>query len=405
MAQQTILRVLLNQEVESVEYHYALINAEGVLEASGYDDIGALPISEEVVLVIPSSCLTLTKIKLPAGVKFQSPKFEQMLPAAVEDQILSDISQVHVVADRPDSDGNYPVAIVDKGWLRAQVDRFTRVERTVSVIVAEVLFGDVDSNCWELTVTPEETILRVDVSTVIWMDSVKKDPPVALILRLKQVGAERTPEKLLLRTNLAIDAATWEDALGIPVEKIALADQSRWMISSALPSLNLAVREFKPVRKNTGFEWGRLKLAAVLFSVAVLISVLDLGISLIRDIYKQDRLETAIQATFKEAFPEIPVTSSAVMQMEEELTKLKHRVGEQSKGDFLPMLSVVADVLAKNQIHRVISMDYQQGTLIYQIGAVAGGVDLIVDQIRLQGYQVQADVSDSGVILQVSVEQ
>ena len=402
MSQQTTLRVLLNRDLQSADYEYVLLNQDGSLASNGMSDIGAMPIAEAVILVIPSNCLTMTKVKLPKGIKFQSAKFEQMLAPAIEDQILSDIAQVHIVAEKADEEGNHPIAIVDKEWLGAHIERFNRLERPVISIVAAVLFGLPSEKEWELTITAEDAVLRTDAYNVMWLDSVDKTPPVALILRLKQVEAAARPEKILIKTNRSLNKDDWQDALGMDIEFSPLPVLPAWVTEKTVPSLNFAIREFKPLSRKKGFEWRRLKWAAIILAVAVGVSVLDSVVLLIRDSYRVDRLQAGIQSTFKEAFPDMPVGNDPVAQMTEEVTKLKHRVGEQGREDFLPMLSIVGNILSQNYVHRVNSIDYQQGVLTIQTGPVATGVDTVIEQLRQQKYQVQPDISETGVILQVS---
>ena len=401
MVQETTLRVLLNKDVDIPDYDYVLHNLDESLATKGHSTVPEMPIADTIVLVIPTNCITLTKVKLPPGIKFQSTKFDQMLPAAVEDQILSDINQVHVVADRMDEDGFYPVAVVDKLWLQAHVDRFLKLEKPIVAIVAAVLFGQMAPDTWEMTLSETESILKTAPSTVMWLDSGGKEPPVGLVLRLHQLDASLKPQTLLVRTNLPIDQSLWEEKLGVEVIAVDMPAQERWMVEKSLPSLNLAVKDFKPIRKKAGFDLNRYKVAAILFAVFLVIVGLDTTISLARDGYRKSRLQTGIAAAFKDAFPDVPMGNDPVLQMQEEIAKLRHRVGEPGMGDFLPMMSTLANALSKQKVYRVISIDYQQGVLTCYIGPIASGLDEIVDILQQQKYQVQTEVEDTGIKIEM----
>ena len=86
---------------------------------SGQGALDAMPRAAQCHIVIPASRVLLSSVQLPAQ---NRKKFMQALSYAVEDRIMADPESVHVAAGEEQENGEMPVAIVDRAWLRQVLD-------------------------------------------------------------------------------------------------------------------------------------------------------------------------------------------------------------------------------------------------------------------------------------------
>ena len=398
-----ILRVLLNLAPEQTEYTFAMLTDDGTVQQTGVSDIAGLPLVDSIILVVPAACVTLTTIRLPPAVRYQSAKFEQLLPAAVEDSVLTDINQLHISAGPAISEGLYPVAIVDKEWLRPQIEAFQRTDRPLTMIVPEPLFGELDAETWQLTLRAKDGILRTGPSQALMTDRPENEAPIGLALLLKQ--ADTKPEKIqvVVEEGPSIDTAAWSTQLDTTVElRITGASSPAWA-NRMIPSLNMATGEFAQLRRKKTVSWKRFRLPLFLAAALLILVFLDVAISFTKDLYTRSQLRSEIQDTFEAAFPDIQNEMDPVGRMTREIVKMQHRVGELNETDFLPMLSATSAALSQNNINRVQSLAYQAGSLTCQLGAVPQpAVDAVVTALDQSGYKARADFSTKNVTLHVT---
>lgn len=398
-----ILRVLLNSNPEQVEYAFALLTDEGVLQQRGVSEVAGLPLADSVILVIPASALMLTTVKLPSSVRYQSAKFEQLLPAAVEDSVLTDIGQIHIVAGPAIEEGLYPVAVVDADWLRPQVEAFKRTDRPLTMIVPEPLFGEVAPNVWRLQLRGNDGILRTAPMQAILTDRPEGTPPVTLSLLLKQT--EQKPEKIeiISEDGQPIDENEWASDLDTPVETLHFPTSAPVWANGEMPKLNMATGEFAQLRRKKAISWKRFKLPLFLLCSLLVLVLIDIGITLAKDLYTRRQLRNEIQDTFAAAFPDIANETDPAGRMTREIVKLQHKVGELTPSDFQPMLVATANALANSNIMQIQGLEFEGGSLTCQLGAVPEPtMNEVVEALAQEGYSAHADFSNTSVTLQVS---
>lgn len=122
-----------------LELPYALVSDSAMLTQSGLAAIAAWPKATELVLHIPAQALAWAQVDLPKpGRALPAGKLRAVLEGLVEDQVLSDVAQLHLAlpAQAPGGEKTW-LAACDKAWLAAWIQLLEAQGRTVTRIVPE----------------------------------------------------------------------------------------------------------------------------------------------------------------------------------------------------------------------------------------------------------------------------
>ena len=177
------------------------------------------------------------------------------------------------------------------------------------------------------------------------------DPPVELRLAIEQAGAVR-PEAIDVEGEC--DSAAWTTALGVKVN-VATPDRGR-----AMPvALELLQYEFGPRM----VDWRAWRVPAALAAALVLAWIAALNVDAWLKLREESQLRDQMSATFRAAFPRVPVVLDPLAQMRRSLADMRSGAGTGDAGDFLPLAASFAQAVQMDA-ESVRQVEYRDRTLM-----------------------------------------
>lgn len=345
-------------EETAISFAWRLRGAQGKLLRSGHDTLASMPAAENCHIVLPASRVLLSSVKPPAQ---NRRKFMQALPYAVEDRIMADPESIHVAAGELQENGEMPVAIMDRAWLRRVLDALR--DNGIKPVRAEVetLLAPCKAGEWTLVWHGHEGFLRQGPYSAIPLDGGDAEhPPAALQLALAAADNKPASIRVFQDSSSAPHLDAWSSILDIP-----LTDGGKWQWpASAEHGINLLQGEFSA--RSTHADWlPRLRPAIILVSLVLGLHVMFTIGDWAMLKFEKSRLTTSMEQNFRKAFPDAKVIVDAPLQMRRNLAELRHSAGMPDQNDFLPLLAQIAPKLGADTKLR--SLEYQKETLNVRI--------------------------------------
>ena len=324
----------------------------------GAGDWSQLPQANQTVLILAASRVLFTQVQLPA---VGQNKMRELLAFAVEDKLLTEPDKVHTVAAARKPNGETAVAIIDKAWLRQQLDYLRQRGIQADKMLAETLLPPLENMTWSLVWNGQGGFVRSGMQAGFVVDGGDaQTPPMALILALDEVRAGNTaPERLVIYQTPGASAPNW------PGIECDLRGNWTWhnADTTSAAAFNLLQGEFAPPSKARAWtqQW-RPAFALLGIIIAVhFIATLGDWIQLKRE---HNRLQSAMVTTFKQAFPEAAAIVDPALQMRRNLADLQRSRGVPENSDFLPLLAQAAPFLRQGHIQ---SLQYTQDQLTFDL--------------------------------------
>jgi general secretion pathway protein L len=308
----------------------------------------ALPRLARVELIVAAPDVLLIDVALP---KLSGARLRAALPGLVEPMLLGDIEQAFVVAGRPDGAGRATLAVLDRALLRRALQLFARLGIVPVSATPEPLALAVEPGQWRLRVGTGYGTLRMGERLGLACSHAGgADPPVELRLAVEQAGAAR-PEAIDVEGEC--DSTSWTAALGVKVNE-ATPERGR----AAPVTLELLQYEFAPRMA----DWRAWRLPAALAAALVLAWVAALNVDALLKLREERQLRDQMSATFRAAFPRVPVVLDPLAQMRRGLADMRSGAGTGDAGDFLPLAASFAQA-AQVDAESVRQVEYRDRAL------------------------------------------
>jgi general secretion pathway protein L len=346
---------------------WALIGKDGAVQRSGRALLADIAKSEQVELIVPASVVLLTSVKLPP---VRGAKLRQMLPFAVEEQVLQDPEEVHVAAGPRQPDGSTPVAVIEKAWLRAVIDTVKQAGLMPQRILVETLLPNFEPGSWTLAWNGPESFVRTGTYSGFALNAVNEAiPPLELAQSLKLAREQQNaPQPIVVRpvaggTPGALpNTDVWADALGTSV----VLEREWDFASAAIPnagSIDLLQGDFA---QNLGMKdlLPRLKPALTLAAMIALLQVSSAGYEWWRLSREKQALQAQMVQTVRGVFPDAKVDKDTVETvLQSRINYLRGASGEMTASDFLPLLQQLAPVVRSAPGTKIKSLAFLDGEL------------------------------------------
>jgi general secretion pathway protein L len=194
---------------------WCLRGEQGNVQRSGKSTLDSMPSAASCQLVLPASRVLLSSIKPPAQ---NRKKFMQALPYAVEDRIMADPESIHVAADEVLENGEMPLAIADRAWLRQTLDTLGNHGLKPQRADVETLRAPWQARSWTLVWRGNGGFVRQGPHNGIPLDGGDAaHPPAALQMALAASDSQPDSIQLYLDGASTPDLDAWSAELGIPV--------------------------------------------------------------------------------------------------------------------------------------------------------------------------------------------
>jgi general secretion pathway protein L len=339
---------------------WLLIDAEGQIKTpvqSGAPAAAVIGGARRVVVLVPAEDVALHEARVPGGRNRQ--RLLRAIPFALEEQLASDVEDLHFALGAPLGDDRYPVAVVE----RRQMDAWANLLRDAGISahqwVPETLALPCSEQGWSLLPDGERVVVRSAEFSGFACDADNLRVMISLL-----AGGDQLPEKARVYGHDTVEL------VGVDVELDTSQPQSLNILAQGWaqgPVIDLLQGAYS--RRE---EWGRLlrpwKATAALLLVGLLLAGTSTGVNYYRLTQLEQRLTADIEALYKQTFPDARRIVDPRAQMEQQLKQLQRRAGGGS-ADFLAMFAETASVVRSAQGISVQGASYRDGRLDLELQA------------------------------------
>ncbi len=336
--------------------------------------------ARRVAVLVPGEDVALHEARVPGGRNRH--RLLRAIPFALEEQLASDVEDLHFALGKAAGDDRYPVAVVE----RRQMDAWASLLRDAGISahqwVPETLALPCSESGWSLLPEGERVLVRSGDFSGFACDADNLGMVISLL-----AGDDRLPEKARVYGASAVEL------IGVDVEVDASQRQALNILArgwSQGPVIDLLQGAYS--RRE---EWGRLlrpwKATAALLLAGLLVAGVSTGVDYYRLTQRQQRLTADIEALYKQTFPDARRIVNPRAQMDQQLKELQRRAGGGS-ADFLGMFAETASVVRSAEGISVQGASYRDGRL---------DLDLQADNLQLLDSLKQALASSGRMNAQI----
>jgi len=356
------LRIDNDWPAHVTQCEWALYDINGRLVERGESEPQHWPPAENCELMLSADqCLAL-EAELPKGVRRDDAK---LVGYAVEEHLVGDVQNEHVVAGERSVEGRTVVWVIAKARLNALITALRQLGRTPRRAYSELELAPLAGETWSACIHGAKGFARLPTRAGFPFEVAGREAPAEIVLAIQAArAAGDLPREIAVycAQDAAFDAAAWHAALGVGVRR---AGDYAWHSWSAREAVNLLAGEFAPPRARYA-AWAPFKPALITAAVTLgVYTVFSLGQWMWLD-HRANQLRTQTVETFRAAFPQVPTIVDPVLQMQrlyEPLMRERGRVGE---SDFLPLLAAVSEALGISTADYR-SMAYEEGRLEFTV--------------------------------------
>ena len=358
----------------------------------------------KVIALVPGTSVLRTTADIPIR---GASKVQLALPFAMEEQLATDVDDLHFAGGKRDARGQLPVAVVERLEMEAWLELLA-----AAGIEPAGIYADSDA----VGAVPNTTILFVEVDSITLCDAdgyiavtdlEGVEMTVDLWIRSRESGDDEAvsaqPVHLLVYVTEA-DPAT-EAIIARLQPRVASLDL-RVLSSGALPRLaaqivtqpgiNLMQGPYAS-RSNLAVYWPAWRITAILLGclALTLIGVKIFEISSLRQ--QAATLDTAIEQAIRYTFPEVREIRDARALLQSKLRALGRGPADGGATEFLDTLQRVAGAVSKdnNSTATLETINYRGGTMELRVLAPdVEALDMIQKQIAGDG-TLQAEIQSA----------
>jgi general secretion pathway protein L len=337
-------------------------------------------LQKEIVVIAPPEDVLLVDVKMP---KLSRQRLLQALPYALEEQLLTDVHELHFAIGDFHADLPLSVAIVNKQKITAWLTELKQVGLAPTALVPAPLALPYNENNWHIVIQGNIAIVRNGTAQGFFCD---KENLLELI-QLKLAEEITPPEAIHL-------SAVNEDFV-LPncgkiinkklSEKQLLEYRSRDLTHTGI---NLLQGPYLAKRKATQSKkvWRKVSYLVVaclgLFLFSNIISFLILH-------HHANSLETAINTIYQNNFPSAKSIVAPKQRMTEKLSML---TDSNHKNRLLLWLAYIGKSITQNPTFKIQELDFRNNQLSIDFSAPAfDSVDTFTQQLTQSGLTVKPE--------------
>lgn len=344
---------------------WALCDESGTVIRSECSALSEIPKAEEYIAIVAASRFTCVSVPMPAKAKR---RWESALPFVAEEYTLTDPEENHVVPGGIQNDGQRSLFIVDKQWLKSLLAACLEAHISLRRVLPEILLPNLPENSWVVVLEGNQGFMRTAAYSGIALDNFDTDhPPLALTLSFNN-ALPFPPQKIEIR--YALNSITDEGVLprweNLPTAAV-LGEPWDWKSAPiANNTLNFLWGEFAPKAKLHEWLW---KLRPVLWIILAALVIETVGLNLEWLLLSQEKKSVIqnMEKTFRKTFGESTSIVNPALQMQRNITSLRHSVGVTDDADFLPLLDQVSNTLSELPAGSITGLHYEAGRLDMEI--------------------------------------
>lgn len=341
---------------------WAIVSASGSLQKiipnGTFEMLTADAMHKSVIVVAPPESVLLSSAKLP---KLNRQRLRQVLPFTLEEQLLTDVNELHFAVGPYQADGTLPVAIVNKATLSAWLNLFQAAEITPTYLLPAPLTLPYTENDWYIHMQDNGVCVRTGLYSGFGCDKAN----LATCLALHTTESAHPPQTIYLLNSppLDIDNPAIKDKL----KTYTLADTQPIIdvLQQAKTAINLLQGEFQTKQKTARYKkiWTLAGSILAAWLVAILLSN-TISYFILR--HAAGNIETAIHAIYKENFPQAKSVVAPKERLADKLNSLMH---QNQKNRLLIWLAYLGNSLKETPTLKIKQLDYRNNQLNVDISA------------------------------------
>lgn len=328
----------------------------GHVQAGNLDDALLLARDRRLVVMVPSTELTLTTVELPLQLQTAPQgKLLQALPYLLEDRLAEDVETLHFAIGRRQAGSPLPVVITARermeAWLKPFHDRQVSPQVLVPDVLCLPLNQDATHTVWSVLLEGSQASVRCGPCAGFSCES----GMLGDFLKLTEA-----PDDLRLQVYPVEHAESPE--LQLPMQSAAsVAHGLEYMMRGfdETRSINLLQGEYAitPDYLNWFQPW---RMTAALLAGWLLLATTAQAVEYLRLRHELKGLETTAETALRAAFPQTTRIVDLRAQAQQQLAALKRAGGG---GGFMPLLQVTSQVLARLQDIQLQEVQFREGAL------------------------------------------
>jgi general secretion pathway protein L len=373
---------------------WAIINDNGVPQKiTAQGDIPALAAAasnKEVFVVAPPEDVLLVEAKLP---KLNRQRMLQALPFALEEQLLTDISELHFAVGEYQANNTLPVAIIAKAKIEAWLKILKEVDIEPTCLIPAPLILPLSENDWYIQLRDNSAIVRTGLYSGFACD---KHNLEALITLNKAEQAE-VPHAIYLINNDAAPFLAEKEGLKELVTEKRLTDKQQFSDIAQqceLPVINLLQGDFQAKRTTSHSKkiWLLAGYVAAGWLALVLVSNI---ISYLILHHEYTKIDTAINTIYTHNFPH---AASIVAPKKRMTEKLNNLMNQNHKNRLLVWMAYIGKDMTETNTIKIRQLDYRSSLLNLEVSAPNfESIDSFTQALTQQSLSVkQQNVAASG---------
>ncbi len=331
---------------ENARYRYAVLGEGGDIQDEGVldrDSIRSHATGRRCIGVVPGAEVLITRVWLPTR---RRSRVLQALPYALEEQLTSDLDDLHFAIRRIDGDGGVHAAVAEHAAVQGWLSELEGLGIEVDALVPENGLLPADPGHWRVEADDQRVVLALGA------DGFALEPATAPVtLEAALAVAEQPPERITLqapealRTRLepAVAAADPPPELESHVSDTSLlARLAAWYH----PRTAVDLRQGPYARRERwGWAWRPLRPAAALLALWLLGQGVLQWLEVQRLEAEAEQLTGEIEQVYRDTFPEGRVVNPRT-QMEHHLRNLRGDDSGEHAGQLSRLLGKAAPALA-----------------------------------------------------------
>ena len=323
MPEQLILHL---PEAEDGTFEYSVLDIHGQPTSHGRAGPEALrgPLTgRRCLALVPGTDVLLTRVHLPTR---NSARIARALPYALEEQLASDIDELHFATGRPGRDGAIPAAVVALSTMDEWQEALGKLGIEPDAMIPENGALPLDPDHWQILADDRYALLSLGSGGYVL------EPDLApLTLEAALADSEQLPGRVtisapdalctsLQATLASLGERAAETEAAVEPTTVSLLQQ---LAPRLVPRLAVDLLQGPYTRRRRwGWAWQPLRPAAALLALW-LVAQLGLVLTDIHTLERQaDELRHATEQVYRETFPDSRVVNPAA-QMRQQLNAVR----------------------------------------------------------------------------------
>jgi general secretion pathway protein L len=343
---------------------------------------------KQIIVITPAADVLQTEIQLPP--KLSRQRLLKALPFAMEEQLLTDVADLHFAAGTYGHEGMVPVAIVNNSKMQTWSDALRAAGIYPAAIVSAVLAVPFVENCWNVFIFANTAILRTGLHTGLSCDRQN----LADLLVLEAAAKTQKPQAIYIHNYTDTPAAVAADALNI-IEKNSPAEQFLEDIAAnwSAPAVNLAQGAYL-VKRNASQYKKIWQLAGLLMAGWLATILIGNLVSLLILQHASGTLNKQISLIYQRNFP----SAKSVVAPKERMTEKLNNSLQGNKNHLMALLAFLGESMQQRKNIHILRLEFRDNQLLLDITTDNfGDIDELAQALVQQGLVVkQQNVATAG---------